>query len=87
MNISREDYDRQPFLIRQGALKVWGVPLAKSVDLCRTRQLYSLNTFFVEMCYDKLDGRLTCICSFSRVQRLDLYLGQMDINSLDSSVV
>ncbi|GAB3902959.1 hypothetical protein GCM10028803_30540 [Larkinella knui] len=82
MNISREEYDRQPLLIREGAIKLWGVPLARSVDLCRTRQLFSFNDFFVEICHDNSDQKLTCICSFSRVQRLDLYLEQMDLSPL-----
>ncbi|RYF53260.1 MAG: hypothetical protein EOO39_41020 [Cytophagaceae bacterium] len=73
MYISREEYDRQPLLIRQGAIELWGVFLARSVDYCRTRYLYSFNSFYVEMCYDNSNGKLTCICSSSRIDLLDRY--------------
>lgn len=86
MYISREEYDRQPLMIRQGAIELWGVLLARSIDCCRTRYLYSFNTFYVEMCYDNLNGKLTCICSFSRIDRLDRYLSQTDFNQFGISI-
>ncbi|GAB3775339.1 hypothetical protein GCM10028818_19350 [Spirosoma horti] len=83
MNITREAYDRQPLLIRQGALKLWGVPLATRSDFCRTRRLYSFNNFFAEVCYDNTNSQLTCICSFTQLKRLDPYLDQLDFNEAD----
>lgn len=83
MNITKEAYDRKPLFIRQGALKLWGVPLARRSDLCRTRQLYSFNNFFAEACYDNTNGKLTCICSFTQSNRLDPYLDQLNLNEAD----
>lgn len=83
MDITKEAYDRQPLLIRQGALKLWGVPLARRSDFCRTRQLYSFNNFFAEACYDTTNGKLTCICSFTQSKRLDLYLDELNLNEVD----
>jgi len=85
MNITKEAYDQQPLLIRQGALKLWGVPLASRSDFCRTRQLYSFNNFFAEACYDSTNGKLTCICSFTQSNRLDPYLDQLNLNEVDPS--
>lgn len=84
MNITREAYDRQPLLIRQGALKLWGVPLAKRSDLYRTRQLYKFNDFFAEACYDSTSGKLTCVCSFTQLKRLEPYREQLDLNQADT---
>lgn len=82
MTISREAYDRKPLLIRQGALQIWGVPLAKRVDMCRIRELYSFSDFFAEICSDKSTGKVTCICSFANSQRLTPYLDQLDLQEL-----
>jgi len=82
MTISREAYDHSPLLVRQGALQLWGVLLARRVDLCRIRELYSLNDFFVELCYDKQTGQPTCICSFTRIQRLAPYVDQFNLEEL-----
>ncbi|GAB3277056.1 hypothetical protein GCM10027347_50840 [Larkinella harenae] len=83
MQVEREEYDAKPLFIREGALKLWGVPLAIREDLCRVRYLYSLNEYFVEECHDKETGKLTCICSFSRVDRLTPYLEQIELSCLD----
>lgn len=83
MLISRDDYDQKPFLVRQGALQLWGVLLAKRVDFCRVRELYSFSDFFAEMCYDKVTGKPTCICSFTRFQRADLYVEELSLAELD----
>lgn len=82
MNITKEAYDRQPLLIRQGALKLWGIPLARHSDLYRTRQLYRFNDFFAEACYDNTSGQLTCVCSFTQPKRLEPYLDQLDLNDV-----
>lgn len=82
MTISRICFDRQPLFIRQGALRLWGVPLAHRTDVCRNRQLYSFNDFFAELCYDKNDGSLTCVCTFTRPQRLEPYLEQVNLDEL-----
>ncbi|MCK8490556.1 MULTISPECIES: hypothetical protein [Spirosoma] len=84
MKITRENYDRQPMLIRQGALALWGVPLAKREDLCRMRELYSLEGFFVEACYDKETNKLTCICSFTRSDRLLPYVEPVEVSSIET---
>lgn len=76
MEIEREKFDRQPLLIREGAVKLWGVPLANRSDFCRTRKLFKLSTFFVEVCYSKEDGHLTCICTTNQFKRLLLYTDQ-----------
>ena len=83
MQVAREDYDNKPLFIRQGALKLWGVPLAIREDLCQVRQLYSYNDFFVEKCHDKVTGKLSCICSFTRLERLTPYLDQIELSTLD----
>ncbi|MFD2935497.1 hypothetical protein [Spirosoma flavum] len=83
MYISRDEYDRKPFLIRQGALRIWGLLLAKRVDLCRVRELYSFNNFFAELCYDKVTGKPMCICSFSKSERLMLYLKELSSDTLN----
>ncbi|SOD93114.1 hypothetical protein [Spirosoma fluviale] len=82
MIISRVCFDRQPLFIRQGALRLWGVPLAHRSDVCQNRQLYSFNNFFAEVCYDKNDGSLTCVCTFTRIQRLAPYLEQVNVDKL-----
>lgn len=82
MPISRDEYDHKPFLIRQGALRLWGVLLAHRVDLCRIRELYSLSDFFAELCYDKVTGEPTCICSFTGTGRTELYMKELDLNAL-----
>lgn len=58
MQVAREEYDNKPLFIRQGALKLWGVPLAVREDFCRVRHLYSFNDFFAEMCHDKETGKV-----------------------------
>lgn len=82
MDIDREKFDRQPLLIRQGAVKLWGVPLASRSDFCRTRTLFKLGTFFAEVCYSKLDGHLTCICTTTQVPRLHLYADSAAVREL-----
>ncbi|GAB4020703.1 hypothetical protein GCM10028808_63050 [Spirosoma migulaei] len=82
MYITREVYDQNAFFIRQGALQVWGVQLAKRVDLCRVRELYSLSDFFAELCYDKVTGKPTCICSFTSSNRLLLYAEGVSLGEL-----
>lgn len=82
MTITQKNYDRKPLLIRQGALALWGVPLARRVDLCRTRTLFQLGDFFAEMCVDLQTGQLTCICTFTQNQRLVPYLDQVSLADL-----
>lgn len=82
MNIDQTAYDKNPLFIRQGALQLWGVPLAWRVDLCRNRQLYHFSEFFAEMCFDKQTGKLTCICSFTQQLRLAPYLDQIRLEDL-----
>lgn len=83
MTIDQMTYDRKPLFIRQGALHLWGVPLAYRADFCRTRRLYRLSHFFAEMCFDLHTGKLTCICTFTQDQRLALYLDQVSMVELD----
>jgi hypothetical protein len=85
MEIEREKFDRQPLLIRQGAVKLWGIPLANRSDICRTRTLFRLNSFFAEVCYSKEDGHLTCICTTTQLPRLHSYVDQLVINELGVS--
>lgn len=85
MEIEREKFDRQPLLIRQGAVKLWGIPLANRSDICRTRTLFKLSSFFAEVCYSKEDGHLTCICTTTQLPRLQLYVDQLDVNELGIS--
>ncbi|AUD06261.1 hypothetical protein [Spirosoma pollinicola] len=74
MDISRQAFDLKPFLIRQGALLLWGVPLTRQADVYRIRQLYKLSNFFAEVCYDPATGQPIGICSFSSVD-LQQYSG------------
>ncbi len=83
MTIDQTSYDHKPLFIRQGALQLWGVPLACRVDLCRVRRLYRLSYFFVEMCFDVHTGQLTCICTFTQDQRLTPYLNEVGLADLD----
>ncbi len=83
MQVEREEYDKKPLFIRQGALKLWGVPLAIREDLCRVRHLYSYNDFFAEVCHDKETGKVTCICTFTRTERLDSYLDHIELPALN----
>ncbi|QJW89405.1 hypothetical protein HNV11_08415 [Spirosoma taeanense] len=82
MIIDRDSYDRKPLFIKQGALRLWGIPLARRVDLCRVRQLYSFSHYFAEMCFDKETGKLTCICTFTHSHRLTPYLDQVGLDQL-----
>lgn len=82
MYISRDNFDQKPLFIRQGALQLWGTLLARRVDLCRLRELYSISDFYVEVCYNLETGRPTCVCSFTRLQRLDLYIEELNLNEL-----
>ena len=82
MNICRDAYDQKPFFIRQGALQLWGTLLAKRVDLCQVRELYSFSGFFAELCYDQVTGTPTCICSFNRSQRMEPYLDELSLAEL-----
>ena len=72
MEINRQDYDKLPFAIRQGALHLWGTQLSSYSSFGRYRQLYSFSDFFVEMCYDK--QKLTGIRTFSASAGLDPYI-------------
>ncbi len=78
MYITREKYDLNPLLIKQGALLLWGISLAKREDSRRVRHLYQLNDFFAEMCYETNTGRLTCICTFTNAHQLAPYRDQLD---------
>lgn len=82
MTIDQTSYDRKPLFIRQGALDLWGVPLAHRVDLCRTRKLFQLSDFFAEMCFDLHTGQLTCICTFTQGNRLTPYLDEVSLADL-----
>ncbi|UFH56141.1 hypothetical protein [Spirosoma sp. KNUC1025] len=84
MTIEQISYDRKPLFIRQGALQLWGIPLAYRCDLCRNRQLYYFNNFFAEMCFEKETGKLTCICTFTDHRRLNPYLNQIRLDNLDA---
>ncbi|MBD2752015.1 hypothetical protein [Spirosoma validum] len=81
MKITRELFDQQPLFIRQGALRLWGTPLVHRFDLCRNRHLYSFGDFFAEACFDPQNGKLTCICSFQRTERLTTYLDQVKLTT------
>jgi hypothetical protein len=87
MEIDREKFDRQPLLIRQGAVKLWGVPLAHRSDFCRTRKLFKLDSFFAEVCYSKENGQLTCICTTTQLPRLHLYADQLSMDESGISEV
>jgi hypothetical protein len=82
MRISRQAFDRKPLFIRQGALQLWGTLLARRVDSCRVRELYWYSDFYCELCYDTLTGKPTCVCSFSKPQRLALYLDSLSVAEL-----
>jgi hypothetical protein len=82
MHIPRTRFDQQPLLIRQGALQLWGTLLARRVDLCRVRELYWFSDFFAELCYNKQTGQATCVCTFTRSQRLAIYLEEMPVPSI-----
>ncbi len=86
MYITREDYDGKPLLIKQGALLLWGVPLAKWVRKGAVRHLYRLNDFYAEMCYDENSGRLIGISTFTNSFRLSLYLDQLKRRELISNI-
>lgn len=79
MQISQEAYDQKSLFIRQGALQLWGLLLARRVDSCRVRELYQFSDFFAELCYDQLTGKATCICSFRQPQRLALYVEEASL--------
>lgn len=64
---------------------MWGVLLAKRVDLCCVWEVYRLGNFFVELCYDKITGKPTCICSFTRSQRLMHYEKELRLYALTPS--
>jgi hypothetical protein len=82
MYITRDSFDQKPLFVRQGALQLWGTLIGRRVDLCRVRELYSLSDFYAELCYDVASSQPTCVCSFTRVQRLELYLERLDLNEL-----
>lgn len=72
MEITRQEYDRLPFAIRQGALHLWGTPLSSYSRSGRTRQLYSFNDFFAEMCYEQ--QQLVGIYTFTSTTELEPYI-------------
>lgn len=82
MHITRDNFDQKPLFIRQGALRLWGTLLASRRDLCRVRELYSINDFYAELCYNVETGQPTCVCSFDRTQRLELYMEELNLNEL-----
>lgn len=86
MHITREDYDGKPLLIKQGALLIWGVPLAKWVCKGITRHVYRLNDFYAEMCYDESSSRLIGISTFTNSYRLSLYLDRLKRRELISNI-
>lgn len=72
MKINRQDYDKLPFAIREGALHLWGTPLSIYSRFGYSRRLYSFSGFFVEMCYN--EQQLTNICTFSTTAELEPYI-------------
>ena len=71
MKISRQEYDKLPVAIREGALHLWGTAMLSYSRRGEYRQLYRFNNFFVETCYQ--DHHLTRICSFSTIRPLKLH--------------
>jgi hypothetical protein len=82
MHITQGSFDRKSLLVKQGALHLWGTLLARRVDLCRVRELYSLGKFYAELCYDAETGKPTCVCSFTRLERLELYLEELQLSEI-----
>lgn len=70
MYITREAYERNPLLIKQGALLLWGTPLAKWIANGYVHQVYRLNDFYAEMCSDAKTSRLSYIVTFASQPRL-----------------
>ena len=75
MYITREDYESKPLLVQEGALILWGIPLATWIDGDYVRHIYRLNEFYAELCYDHYTGSLmsvaTLACSL-QVEELNL---------------
>jgi hypothetical protein len=82
MDITPEDYDLRPLLIKQGALILWGVPLLSWVDRGYVHHLYKLSDFYADMCYDEKTGRVTGIATFTSVRQLATYRDQMNLRGL-----
>lgn len=80
MDINQQEYDRLPVAIRQGALHLWGTHLSSYSRFGQIRQLYSFSGFFVEVCY--LGQQLSCIRTFSTIERLEPYIEQIDWQDL-----
>ncbi len=72
MKISRKEYDKLPFAVREGALHLWGKALTSYSRHGEFRQVYRFNDFYVETCYQ--NQHLTCICSFATIRRLEPYI-------------
>ncbi|MBC8156187.1 MAG: hypothetical protein H7Z72_25145 [Bacteroidetes bacterium] len=72
MKISRQDYDRLPFAIREGALRLWGTQLSSCFSSGQFRRLYSFSNFFAEMRYD--EHHLISIRTFSTTAGLEPYI-------------
>ena len=64
MSISRRDYDLKPLAIRHGALLLWGKLIVSQWEGNMFRQLYSLNGFLAQVCFDAHQQKVTCICTF-----------------------
>lgn len=82
MYIARDNFDQQPLFIKQGALYLWGTLLASRIDQCRVRELYSIHDFYAELCYDVETRQPTCVCSFTKPHRLELYLNEVSLHEL-----
>ncbi|QJW89652.1 hypothetical protein HNV11_09790 [Spirosoma taeanense] len=82
MKISRQDYDRQPFAIRAGALLLWGTPLIGRFRDGHYQQLYSFNNFYAEMYYEEESQQLTSISTFEKTHRLEAYLESLSLSAL-----
>lgn len=80
MDIDRQDFDRLPFAIRQGALLLWGTELLTYSRFEKSQRLFSFSGFYAEMCFE--GQQLVGISTFSTIDALDPYIEEIELASL-----
>lgn len=82
MEINQQQYNNLPFVARLSTLIMWGTPLNHYSESGQFHQLYLLNDFFAELCFDEQQQKLTHVSTFSDTDRLEPYLSAVQWQDL-----
>jgi hypothetical protein len=79
-----ELYDYIKLNMNEKANMLWdeGIFIDKYIDLSIITNLYYLHNFYVEVVLSNSNGRITEITPFKKGERLDKYLGHVDLKEL-----